>query len=462
MSPAPARMAAARTPGNWAQLAQVMSLSAGCALLSGVLSAGATKIIAVLAGPAAIGMLSTLQQIREMALTAATLNGGTALAQGASALSGRARASYLRTAAALFTMATGLAAIAMVVAPAMAPAMVARWAGLPAAQAGLIRSLSVAVVFSSGFVFLSSLVSALGAARRLAVLQLAGPGAMAVLAWPAARGNFAWLLAACAAATALAAVCALLPYRRRLAGWLEGGRIQWRDARHYFSIAGIMLATSLAGSAALLMVRANIVRAEGLSGGLNGVGQFDAAMGISMSQAALLLASLQTYYLPALAREPSAPERRALIRRALTLAAPASALAIAVLAAFKPFWLDLAYSEQFRAAAQYLRWTLLGDYLKVSSWIVSIPMLARADMGVFLASDLASAGCFLILARGLARSRSWPEAAAMAFVGMHAVHLAIGAVYVRRREGFRWSEVALPWLGGLAVASAVSLWRWNA
>ena len=89
-APAAAAMAA-KTGREWPELARIMSLSAGCALASGLLSAAATKIVALLAGPAAIGLLATLQQIRATALTGATVNGQTALVQGAAAFDGPER-----------------------------------------------------------------------------------------------------------------------------------------------------------------------------------------------------------------------------------------------------------------------------------------------------------------------------------------------------------------------------------
>jgi hypothetical protein len=182
-----------------------------------------------------------------------------------------------------------------------------------------------------------------------------------------------------------------------------------------------------------------------------------------MNQVSLVLASLQTYYLPALARASSPEQRRAQITRVLTLAAPASALVIAVIACAKPFWLTLLYSSQFHAAAYYLRWTLLGDYLKVSSWIVSVSMLANADMRAFLLADLAAAAAFLSFTAALTRLRTPSEAASIAFVLTHALHLAIGAVYVRLQHGFRWRPLlSAVWLAGLAVVAGVSLWNWNA
>lgn len=441
---------------EWPALARIMTLSAACALVSGGLSAASTKIVALLAGPVAIGLLATLQQIRETALTGATLNGRTALVQGAAALRGRPRAEYVRTATLIFAGATALAAGLLM----LAPLQVARWSGLPVAAAPMAARLSIAVAFSSVFVYLSALLNALGAARKLALLQLAGPGAMALLAWPVARREaFALMLGAAAAVTALAAALALLAERETLPGWYHrpGSRWSWTSARHFFSMSGVMFGTALAGSAVFLAVRANIVREQGLAG----AGQFDAAWNISTNQVSLVLASLQTHYLPALAAEPNAEQRGVRIARVLALAAPASAVAIAAVAGFKPFWLSLFYSRQFHPAARYLRWTLAGDYLKVSSWILSVPMLASADMRVFLFADLAASAAFLAATVLLTRLRSPAEAAAIGFVLMHAVHLAIGAVYTRRRHGLRWRSAALPWSAGLALVAGVSVWNWS-
>ena len=445
-----------------------MSLSAGAAAASGLLSAASTKIVAALAGPAAIGLLGTLQQLRQTALVAATANGQTALVQGLSAFPSEARREYLRTVSMILASATASAAALL----ALAPRAVARWAGLGAGDAFLVRGLAAAVVLSSLFVFLTALLNALGATGKLALLQLAGPGAMALLAWPVARaaregatGWFPALLAASAAATVLGAACALAAYRSTLTVWFHGSGRWWRwpACRHFFRSPRSMLVTGVAGAAALMAVRARIIRVQGLAE----AGQFDAAWGISMNQVSLVLASLQTHYLPALARlrgagERPLLERSAQIGRVLTLAAPVAAAVIATLALSKPAVLTLLYSSAFRPATRYLRWTLLGDYFKVGGWILSIPMLAAPDMRVFLAADLAAAGVFAGVAAALAPWRGPAEAASIAFVLMHAAHLAICATYVRLRHGFRWRGApALAWSAGLTLVTAVSIRQWN-
>jgi enterobacterial common antigen flippase len=181
-----------------------------------------------------------------------------------------------------------------------------------------------------------------------------------------------------------------------------------------------------------------------------------------MNQVTLVLSSLQTYYLPALARSRNAAQRDAHISSVLTVAALAAAGAIAAIALLKPWLLTLFYSSAFRPAASYLRWTLLGDYLKVTSWILSIPILAAAKMKMFLTADLMAYGVFVAVAAGWAHAVTAAASAAVAFVAMYAAHVLLCAFYVWRKLGYvpARSTVAA-WLAGLGLVTAVSALTWR-
>jgi hypothetical protein len=191
-------------------------------------------------------------------------------------------------------------------------------------------------------------------------------------------------------------------------------------------------------------------------------GQFDAAWAISMNYVSLVLASLQSYYLPALARARGTGRRNTHISQVLTLATLAAAGLIAAIALLKPRLLTWFYSAGFRPGIAYLRWTLVGDYLKVSSWVLSLPILAAAETKVFLAADLAAYGVFLGAATGLTLWLTAATSAGAAFVLMYAAHLLICAVYLWRRQQFIPTRLALlAWTAGLAVVVAVSALTWN-
>jgi O-antigen/teichoic acid export membrane protein len=457
-----AEQAQVETP-LWRPMVAAMSKTAGASIASGLLSTLGTKIIALLLGPASLALLQTLQQLRDGAVTAATWNGRTALVQGASALDGLERREYLRTVALLFACGTFLVAAAILA----APHEIARWSRLPAASEPLLPYLAATVVLLSVFQFLTAILNSLREIGKLALLQVAAPVASAIVAWPlslAVRAGHSsamiLLLAIPAAATVLAAGVALIGHRKALREWFQGPGRWWslRAAGGFFSISGAMLASALVGTAVLLAVRGFITRQEGIAM----TGQFDAAWNISMSQVTLILGSVQTYYLPSLAAAKSASERARQIRSMLMLATLAVVPAIVTLAALKPLVVSVFYSHAFADTSGFLRWTLLGDFLKVSSWVLAAPMLATRDVGPFLALDLVAHAVFFGSAVLLARAFRPAESAAIGFAVSYAVYFALCYAYARARHGFRFGAAGVRvWLTGLALVAGASANAWG-
>ncbi len=455
----------AAEPGSriYRPVIRAMGLSSAGALASGLLSAAAIKILATVGGPAALATLTTLQQLRQAAVAGATGNGQTALVRGTSALTGLEQTEYVRTVLCVFGAATSAVALSMMV----FPRTLAKAAGIGAGASHMIPWLAVAVIFTSILVFASALLNSLRAIGKLAAVSAMGSAAMMLGAWPAARAfaggspnALVGLLIFSSAAGCALAVGALLPFREQIAGWLRGPGRWWDTgaARNFGAMSGAMLASGLAASGTLLAVRAHITAMQGPAV----TGQFDAAWGLSMNQVTLVLSSLQTYYLPELARTRGAAQRAAHVSSVLTVATLTAAVAITAIALLKPWLLTAFYSAAFRPAAAYLRWTLLGDYLKVTSWILSIPIMAAGDMKMFLAADLAAYGVFLAVASGLSPLVTAAAGAAVAFVAMYAAHLMLCAVYLWRRWRFVPARRAMAaWVAGLGVVMAASALTWG-
>ena len=446
----------------WRPMARAMSQTGGASIASGLVSALGTKIVATLLGPGSVALVATLQQLRDGAVIAATANGRTALVQGASELETVARREYLRTAAILFSGTTFLVVLAMLA----APRGILRSMGFPRSIEPLLAWLAVTVVLLSLFVFLSAILNALKQIGKLAWLQLASPVAGAVVAWPLAREVRAghpvalvFFLAIPAAASAVAAVALLGGHRRQTRDWFEGlGRWWTADAaRHFLSISGAMLASGLAATAALLAVRASITRAESLAM----TGQFDAAWNISMNQVTLILGSVQTYYLPSLASAKGS-ERTAVMRNMMLVATLAAVPVIVTLEVLKPLVVSILYSHAFAASPGFLRWTLVGDFLKVGSWVLATPMLATRDLGAFLAYDLITQAIFFGGAMLLARILEPAEGAAIGFLISYAAYFALCYARARARYGFRFGIPAFSaWLGGAALITGAGFHSWS-
>jgi O-antigen/teichoic acid export membrane protein len=459
-SPAPSVSGGARRRA----LALAMARTGAGSFLSGLLSTVATKTIAAVAGPSGVALLATLQQTRQTALIAATANGQAALVQGISARSGIERREYARTALLVFAGAAAVITVVMLA----APEVIARMTGLGAGRALLVQLLAVQVGLLSAYTFLAGLVNAVGAIGRLALLQSTAPAVTALAMYPAARAllrggesELALMLVVAAGASVVAALWILRDYRAELRDWFGGACRWWSGpaAAAFLNVSLSMLIGGAAGSAALVAVRARIISAQGMAA----AGQFDAAWGISMNQVMLVLTSMQAQYLPSLSQAGGAKERGAQISTVLNLAAIIAAPLIAIVTAAKPLVLTLLYSREFSEAGDYLRWMLIGDYLKISGWILSVPMLASADMRVYLVAEAAGYAVFVLAAALLARWIPPAEGAAMAFALMCAAHLVVCAVRAHTRYQYRPERsTLLLWVAGAALVVAAAWAHWNA
>ncbi len=433
-------------------VAAAMGKTGAGAIVSALLAAVGSKILAAWLGPSYIALIATLQQTRQAALSLATANGQTALVQGTNALAGVERREYLRTALVVIAAATAVSSAVLI----FAREPITRAAGLAPERAGLIGWLSVPLILGSGLVVATALVNALHLIGRLAMLQVAGSAATAMLAAPAAfliarghPGAIAGMLGLSAAASASAAAWMLRGHGPTLSRWLFGSGRWWstRAARHFLSISGAMAAAGLVSSVGFLGVRARIIRVSGM----DVAGNFDAAWAISMNQATLVLGSLQAYFLPALARAPDDAERRRHVSSVLAMAMVVSATVITCIAALRGFAIEILYSAKFAGAADFLRWTLIGDYFKVTAWVLAMPMIALADMRAFLAADAVAQIVFLGLSFFLARMRAPAEAAAMAFAASYALELMVCYAYVRKRLDWRFGVLGWGWWAGLLM-----------
>lgn len=426
----------------------------GASLASVVLAALAAKLVAITGGPAATGLIANLQQLRQTGVVLSTLNGQTALVQGGAAAPAGERGLFYRTALAL--VACGTLLTGLVLARAL-PFWKAAGAGFSAHG----PQVAVLVALSAGTVSIAAWRNAAGAWREVAGLQLAAP---ATLVLCLATGGFGQADANPAGVLRLLTVAAAVSLA--LAGgmaWnsraeLSGGTrlFQGSFALQFLSVAGVMAGTSAFASCALLYVRSGMASAGWFEAGL-----FDAAWAVSMNTMGLVLAGIQGYYLPALAVAPM-PERRGMIGGTLAFVVALVLPVVTALICLKPLVLEWLYAASYTCAAQTLRWTLLGDYLKATGWVLAMPMLACRHLRAFCLTDLGAYFTFATVWHLLRAPLGAREAGGVAFVAMYAVHLAVAGVYAWRAQGFRVApRTAMLWSCGAAIVAGASIQHWD-
>ncbi len=131
--------------------------------------------------------------------------------------------------------------------------------------------------------------------------------------------------------------------------------------------------------------------------GLDASGYFQAAWAVSMTYIGFVLGAMGADYYPRLtAVITDHPRARQLVNdqteMALLLAGPVL-LAMLTLA---PWVIHLLYAESFAPATDLLRWQVLGDIVKIASWPMGFILLAQGRGNVFLATEFTWNAVYLV------------------------------------------------------------------
>jgi PST family polysaccharide transporter len=121
---------------------------------------------------------------------------------------------------------------------------------------------------------------------------------------------------------------------------------------------------------------------------------------------------------------------------------------------FAPYVIEILYSPRFAGAVDVLRWLCLGMTLRVLTWPLGYIIVAKGRQTLFLCVEIA----WTVISIGLA----WPcveafglSGAGIAFFGAYVFHGVIVYPLVRALSGFRWSAANIR--AGLLLASLIGL-----
>jgi len=196
--------------------------------------------------------------------------------------------------------------------------------------------------------------------------------------------------------------------------------------------------------------------------GLEGAGFFDVAWTISMMYVGVITQSFGTYYLPTLAGIKNEKDRNALMQRVFRFSIILMVPVIVAVISMKSLVVSLLYSDKFLPALEMIRWMLIGDYFKVSAFVLAFPMLAYADMRTFLWSEtvfisIQALGVYIAIMH-------WGhmEGIGITFLIVYAAYFLFTISYCYQRFGFFLSKMLFSWwLGGLFLVTLVSIASWG-
>lgn len=351
-----------------------------------ILGAVAVKLLAVLAGPAGVGLYSILRHLQQMLSSVASIGGQNAVVQGLSSHQGVSKRHFFISSFYVFFVASLLLSIGIFI----FADFIAAWI-FEGEHASAIRWLIIPIVLGSLLFFFRGVLTAEMEFGALSlVTMLTGLGA-ALVALPVglsyARGNSNVMVLLLAGGPLLGLIAAFFYVRRigyfkDIKSVLPSGATRVATLR-FLRVALPSLLSLFLTLGSVLIVRSYIVRLYGLEG----AGQFDAAWSISAMYLALFLTSLQSYLLPELSKVKDGYELHSALAKAFHFSLLISLPLIGCLVVMKPLIVSLLFSHEFLPSLDVLRWVLVGDFVRVLGWVISTALVARADMKGFAMAE---------------------------------------------------------------------------
>ena len=418
------------------------SIMGAASVANVVISLVRMKIVAVMLGPAGIGLVGLFGNLMQAGAGVAAMGLGTVGVRQVAEAHGNGRHDdVLITRRALLWGTLILAALGAA-AVFLLRETIARLVLADAGQAGNVGWLAVGVALTVASGSQGALLNGMRRIGDLARLQIASAlvssvlGVGALLLWGGA--GLIWFVLSAPLANFV-----LGHYFVARSGAVQAQPMPWRlilaQWRIMIPLGAAFMVSGLVTTGGFLVVRSLVQRELGAKD----LGYFQAAWAIGITYLGFVLGAMATDYYPRLSAcigDPAAACR--LVNEQTEVALLLTAPALIALLALSPWVVPLLYTNEFGPAVEILHWQLLGDVLKVMSWPLGFVIVAAGAGGTFMFSESISLAVYVAgVALGLALAGV--VATGVAFLTMYVVYLPVVYWLARRLIGFRWEPTVV-------------------
>lgn len=129
----------------------------------------------------------------------------------------------------------------------------------------------------------------------------------------------------------------------------------------------------------------------------NDAGYWQAMTYISSMYLMVITTTLSTYYLPRLSEITQKPELRSELKHGYKIIVPILLLLSSSMYFLKDFIVWLLFTPDFKAMLILFKWQLLGDIIKIISWLLGYMLIAKAHTKAVIISELLFSLMFIYL-----------------------------------------------------------------
>jgi O-antigen/teichoic acid export membrane protein len=210
----------------------------------------------------------------------------------------------------------------------------------------------------------------------------------------------------------------------RIRYWM--GRVEKEKLRMIGGYVAMAVCSATCASLGVILVR-NVIVANV---GWEKTGYWQAVFKISEVYLGVVTMALSTYYLPRLSRLQGKDIRGEILSTAKVVMPMVTILALCIYL-LRDFVIGLLFTQQFSPAKDLFAIQLVGDVIKMASWICAYPMLSRGSTTLFVSTEIIFSGTFVALAWVMVRFFG-VQGATIAFTLNYAVYLVVVIFYLPR------------------------------
>lgn len=411
---------------NLVKTSMLSLLSTSIKMLAGLVIG---KAIALTSGPAGLALLGQFQNFVQIVLTVAKGGLDTGVTKYTSEYrqdDATALVSMLSTAA--WICAATAAAVSMALLVGAEP-LARTFLGTPQ-YAYIIRLFGVTISLFALNSFLLAVVNGLHQIRTYIIANIAQSLVTLLLT----VGLVAWLgldgaLIALVTNQSIVLIVLLWMLRGhavlRLASFRHG--FHRADASRLIQYSLMALVSAIVSPLSAILIRTDVAAVLGK----DAAGYWQAMWYIASVYLAVVTTSLSVYYLPKLSSIKDVKTMGAELKQGFQIILPIAVLAAAILYTLRAQVVQILFTDAFIPMLSLFPYMLIGDIIKIASWLLSYLMLAKAMAQAFVATEVLFSASFVILAFLCVRLYGL-EGVAIAYAVNYAVYLVTVAALTRR------------------------------